>query len=101
MTTVRSLPGSGLATARISNARLSPSLRIAVGQMVGRTVAPMPWSSVNTALNVCATGSAGSDRTSSSSAAPTLAALDGLFDKLGGAQMPEHETGVAHAVFLK
>ena len=31
----RSLPGSGLATARISNARLSPSLRIGVGQ-IGR-----------------------------------------------------------------
>ena len=47
---MRSLPGSGVATARISNARLSPSLRIGVGQMVGRTVAPMLWFFVKIAV---------------------------------------------------
>ena len=54
---MRSLPGSGLATARISNASVSPSLSIGVGQIVGRTVAPVRWSFVNTAVKVCAAGS--------------------------------------------
>jgi hypothetical protein len=52
MTTVRSDPGWGETTARVSNARSSPSLRIGVGQIVGRTFWRTEWFCVTTAWKV-------------------------------------------------
>src|SRR5260370_16606111 len=70
ITTVRSEPGSGDATALISNARSFPSSSTTVGQIDGRMLDPAGWSMVTMAVKVWFTVSTEITFTCSSSARP-------------------------------